>query len=248
MPRIARKESKSGVYHIMVRGINKQEIFHDDEDKAVYLDRLFRYKNESFFELYAYCLMNNHVHLLLREGNESASDVMKKIGISYAYYYNQKYNRIGHLFQDRFRSEAVEDDKYLLAVTRYIHQNPVKIGLPIDSWTSYGDYVSNTGTIDTSLVLGIFSENDKEAKRLFVDYMNKINDDICLEYLEKSKLSDTEAMKFMKEICGIDICHELQYFDTDRRNEALSQLKMSGVSIRQIARITGLNRGVVLSA
>jgi len=192
--------------------------------------------------------MNNHVHLLLKDGNESTSDVMKKIGVSYVFYFNQKYSRIGHLFQDRFRSEAVEDDKYLLTVTRYIHQNPVKIGLPIDCWTSYNDYVDDTGTVDTSLILKSFSENKKEAIRLFVDYMNKINDDICLEVQEKNRLSDTEAMNFVKKTCGINTCHDLQYFDAKRRNEFLSYLKESGISIRQIARITGLNRGVVLNA
>ena len=98
MPRSARKQSKTGVYHIIIRGINKQDIFYDDEDKSVYLDRLSRYKNECLFELYAYCLMSNHVHLLVKETDKSISMIMKKIGTSYVYWYNNKYNRIGHLF------------------------------------------------------------------------------------------------------------------------------------------------------
>ena len=248
MPRTARKESKSGVYHIMVRGINKQDIFNDEEDYDIYLERLCRYKKESHFEIYSYCLMSNHVHLLLREDNESVSDVMKKIGISYAYYYNQKYNRIGHLFQDRFKSEAVEDDNYLLTVTRYIHQNPVKIGFPIDYWTSYSDYINDTGIVDTSFVLRSLSENKEEARKIFVAYMNNISDDVCLEVSEQNRLNDTEAKTFIKKICEVASCHELQYFDIDRRDNYLSYLKGLGISTRQIARITGINRGVILNA
>jgi REP element-mobilizing transposase RayT len=232
----------------MVRGINKQDIFHDDEDRDIFIERLFRYKKESLYKIYAYCLMSNHVHLLIREGNESFSDVMKKIGVSYVYYYNQKYNRIGHLFQDRFKSEAVEDDRYLLTVTRYIHQNPVKINLPIDCWTSYNDYINDTDTVDTDLIFGILSENKEDALKVFVDYMNKTNDDTYLDMSEQKRLSDVEATDLIKDICGITACNELQYINTDKRDAFLSYLKESGISIRQIARITGLNRGVVLNA
>ena len=78
MPRRARKQSKTGVYHIIIRGVNRQDIFHDDEDKSAYSDRLSRYKNECVFELYAYCLMSNHVHLLVREAEESVSGIIQK--------------------------------------------------------------------------------------------------------------------------------------------------------------------------
>jgi putative transposase len=85
--------------------------------------------------------MDNHVHLLTNQGEDSISRIMKRIGTSYAHYFNKKYNRIGHLFQDRFKSETVENDSYLLAVTRYIHNNPVKVGI-VDcafqfQWSSY---------------------------------------------------------------------------------------------------------------
>ena len=86
-------------------------------------------KEISGFEMYAFCLMTNHVHLLLRETDEPLEVVFKRIGSRYAYWYNNKYQRIGHLFQDRFKSENVEDDAYFLTVLRYIIQNPMKAGM-----------------------------------------------------------------------------------------------------------------------
>ena len=126
MPRQARKKSNSGVYHIMLRGINRQLIFEDDEDMQRFIETLKRYKDECGYSLYAFCLMGNHIHLLLKEGEEPISTILKRIAGSYVYWYNWKYGRSGHLFQDRFKSEPVEDDAYFLTVLRYIHQNPVK--------------------------------------------------------------------------------------------------------------------------
>lgn len=92
--------------------------------------------------------MNNHVHLLLREGNEEISTTMKRIGVSFVWHYNLKYGTTGHLFQDRFKSENVETGRYLLTVIRYIHQNPVKAGIvqrPDQwKWSSCIDYYNNT--------------------------------------------------------------------------------------------------------
>ena len=108
MPRTARKKSSTGIYHVMLRGINRQSIFEDDEDNEKFLQTIKDCKDVSEFELYGYCLMGNHVHLLLKEGKESLELVFKRIGARYVFWYNWKYRRCGHLFQDRFKSEAVE--------------------------------------------------------------------------------------------------------------------------------------------
>ncbi|MDI9476674.1 MAG: transposase [Natronincolaceae bacterium] len=113
----------------MVRGINQQNIFVEDNDYLKYIDTLGEYKKEIAFELYAYCLMGNHLHLLIKEGNERIGNTIRRIGVGYACRYNRQYDRSGHLFQGRFKSEPVEDDTYFLTVLRYIHQNPVKAGL-----------------------------------------------------------------------------------------------------------------------
>ncbi|WP_442596711.1 transposase [Neobacillus sp. D3-1R] len=128
MSRKGRRKSQSGVYHIMLRGINRQTIFEDDEDRQKFLETLKKYKDISQFQLYSYCLMDNHVHLLVREMEETLSDAIKRVSSSYVYWYNFKYERVGHLFQERFKSENVENTSYFLTVLRYIHQNPVRQG------------------------------------------------------------------------------------------------------------------------
>src|SRR5665811_2065044 len=110
MPREARELSKSGIYHILMRGINRQNIFEDEEDCEKFTQTLYRYKEISKYEIYAYCLMGNHMNLLIKNGQESLEQVMRRICGSYVYWYNKKYDRIGNLFQDRFKSKPVEDD------------------------------------------------------------------------------------------------------------------------------------------
>lgn len=129
MPRTAREKSKSGIYHVIIRGANRQEIFHDDQDCLRFLETLERYKSKTEIKIYGWCLMNNHIHLLIEEGKEELATTMKRIGVSFVWYYNWKYNTTGHLFQDRYRSEKVESNEYLITVNRYIHQNPVKARL-----------------------------------------------------------------------------------------------------------------------
>ena len=129
MIRRARQRSESGVYHVVMRGVNRRDIFHDTDDHQRFLITLAQKKCNQEYELYAYCLMSNHIHLLLREGEDTVSRIMSRVGTSYAKWYNQKYDRCGHVFQGRYGSESVEDDRYLLTVLRYIHNNPVKAGL-----------------------------------------------------------------------------------------------------------------------
>jgi len=128
MPRQAREKSEKGIYHIILRGINKQQIFEDEEDYFKFLDTIEKYKTTSGYKILAYCLMGNHIHLLLMTGKESLEKIFKRIGSSYVYWYNWKYGRAGHLFQDRFKSEPVDDEDYLFTVLKYIHQNPLKCG------------------------------------------------------------------------------------------------------------------------
>lgn len=152
MPRQARKRSRSGIYHIMLRGINKQTIFEDNEDRRKFLQTLGRYKKVSGYTLYGYALMDNHVHMLLKEGEEGVSAAVKRIGSSYVRWYNDKYDRYGHLFQGRFRSETVESSGYFLKVLRYIHQNPMKAGLAENvfesKWTSMKEYLDAVYVVD----------------------------------------------------------------------------------------------------
>ena len=114
MPRTARERSRSGIYHIVLRGINKQNVFEEAEDYGKMLELIRLCKAQGGVTLYGYCLMKNHIHLLLKEGKEPLERTMKRLASKYAVWFNTKYQRAGHLFQDRFKSEAVEDPPYFL--------------------------------------------------------------------------------------------------------------------------------------
>lgn len=123
MPRSARRQSETNLYHVMLRGNGQRHIFQDEEDNEQFIQRLNECKVVSGFEVYAYCLMGNHVHLLLRVNpkGEDLSQIFRRFGARYVYWYNAKYRRIGQLFQDRYKSEVVEDEAYMLTVLRYIY-------------------------------------------------------------------------------------------------------------------------------
>ena len=244
MPRQARRKSESGIYHIMLRGINQQQIFEDEEDGFRFLETLSKYKEQCGYEIYAYCLMGNHIHILLKEGKENLTLVLKRIAGSYVYWYNWKYRRCGHLFQDRFKSEPVEDDAYFLTVIRYIHQNPIKAGIckNIDGYkfSSYNEYINKPNLVNVDFCLGII---DKEQ---FIEFNNEFNDDICLDIRDNDfRLTDDEALKIIWKICKCKSVSDFQKFDKIKRNYYIEKLYKHRLSIRQISRLTGLSRKIV---
>ena len=243
MPRGAREKSKSGYYHIVLRGIGRQNIFEDDEDNQRFIETLMRYKQEMKFELHSYCLMGNHVHILLKDEKNELDLIMKKIAGSYAYYFNKKYERVGHLFQDRFKSEAVEDEAYYLTVVRYIHQNPVKAGITKDCnylWSSYLAYLNKSEKIETKMLLDLLGGIEK-----FTEYSEYEEKNKCLEIIEKASITDKKAKELLVRKYGIKNFVSIGKLETSERNLVLQELKKEGLSIRQLERLTGLNRGVI---
>lgn len=249
MPRQAREKSGSGIYHVMLRGINRQNIFEDEEDRKRFIETLGYYKTISNYNVYGYCIMDNHIHLLLGEKSETISQAIKRISSSYVYWYNQKYNRCGHLFQERFRSETVETDAYFLTVLRYIHQNPMKAGLAEDvskySWSSYSEYFGGTGLVDIEFTLGIFSEDRNRAVQLFREYNAEVNRDTCLEYNEKVTMTDQEVLSYLYKLGVVD-SSELQRLEKTERDIIIRMLKgISGITVRQLSRTTGISKSVI---
>lgn len=240
MARAARTKSKSGIYHVIVRGINRQNIFQDEEDKGVYLDRLTHYKDECGIKLYAYCLMSNHVHLLVNETDKPLNEFMKKLGTSYSYRFNQKYDRVGHLFQDRYKSEPVNDDSYFLTVFRYIHQNPAKAGLEPYVWTSFEDYSEQSGITDTQFAMSMFSSREK-----LLDFLRQDTDGKCMEFEAEKRVTDADAIELICKISKVKHGQEMQDIEIFERNRIIKELKAAGLSIRQIGRLTGINRGII---
>ena len=245
MPRHSREKSKTGIYHVIMRGINRQSIFEDDEDYEKFIETLRSYKAISGYEVYAYCLMGNHFHLLLKVGKEDLDLVVKRVAGSYVYWYNFKYRRCGHLFQDRYKSEAVEDDTYLLTVIRYIHQNPIKAGLCKSileyKHSSYGEYVKeDSRLVDVSFALSIA---DKDS---FIKLNNESTIDYCMDVsAEARKINDADGAAIMQSVSNCASSAEFQSLDASQRVRFIKELKQRGLSIRQISRLTGVSFGIV---
>lgn len=249
MPRRSGQKSSSGIYHIMLRGVNKQTIFEDEEDKTRFIETLKKYKDICKYEIYSYCLMDNHIHLLLKESEESISKAIKRISSSYVYWYNLKYERCGHLFQERFKSENVENKAYFLTVLRYIHQNPIKAGLAKNvfksNWTSINEYISKVNLVDIDFGLNLFSTDRRDAVKFFIKYMKESNNDQCLDHQVRVRMSDREVREQLHQL-GITNSSTLQQMEKDNRDATLAILKeINGVTVRQLSRITGISKSVI---
>lgn len=243
MPRSSRIKSESGIYHVMLRGINRQTIFKDDEDRNKYLYCLRDCKVISGFVLYAYCLMGNHIHLLIKEVKEPLGQIFKRIGARYVFWYNWKYKRSGHLFQDRFKSEPIKDDRQFIAVIRYIYQNPVKANIceqPEDyRWSSYRYLGKSYPLIDASEISNIAST------ALLRELINETTAERFIELTPESRLSDSEAAELLKEISGYKDSIEFLKLQLNKQVMYLKILHEKSCSIRQIVRITGLTKAKV---
>ncbi len=245
MPRKARRMSISGYMHVIVRGNCKQILFESKSDYRFYLKKLEQYCLETGVRVCAYCLMENHVHLLLKSEHESIALLMKKLGVSYSGYFNRKYARVGHLFQDRYMSEPVENEAYLLNVYRYILRNPEKAGIcPTFQypWSSYEYYETCPEFMDTGIVQSLLG-----SKSQYERFIVKDNEDQCLEY-ETIKRDDSWALEKIRECLGVDDGTQLQKLDRKSRDIALKKLAGVGLSQRQMERLTGISRGAIKRA
>lgn len=245
MPRQARKKSESGIYHVMLRGINQQQIFEEDEDYVKFLQIVEDYQAISKYKVYAYCLMGNHIHLLIREEKEPLEQIFKRIGSKYVYWYNVKYQRKGHLFQDRFKSETVDNETYFLTVIRYIHQNPVKAGIceKIDDYkySSFQEYFSKAKIVDTDFVFKIVSRSE------FEKFNRHESSAKCLDIEENKpqRVTDEQAKAIIRKCSKCDTIADFQMLDRKTRDEYLRLFKENGISIRQISRLTGVSYYIV---
>ena len=258
MPRQPRKPSGTGIYHVMMRGINRQDIFEEQTDYQQFLNRL-QYLIDpidengehlpSYCHVYAYCLMSNHVHLLIRERTESISVSLKRLSVSYAAYYNKRYQRVGHLFQDRFKSEPVNDMDYFVTLLRYIHQNPVKAGICSKvedyAWSSWQEYLNSDGLLPT------LCYTKTVLKRIPLDDLKGLVEETLegditdVEYTTDNHLTDDEICQFLRGCCQLEHPTDLQKKEKKERNEILVEAIQYGIPLRQLSRLTGISYGVI---
>lgn len=239
MPRTGRKHSASGIYHVIVRGVNRQVIFEEAKDYEKFIEFIRICKKQSGFRLYAYCLMSNHCHLLIHTSENNLGEIMKIIAGGYAFWYNHKYARTGHLFQDRYKSEPVDSQAYYLTVLRYIHQNPVKSGICRNvneyRYSSFQHYYQNP-LIDAKLTSAILPEQE------FYAFHQQYSEEACMEADDrKLRLPDDNAKDLMLKIANCHSLSEFQLLPIPDRDTCLRKFRKAGIRISQISRITGIS-------
>ena len=246
MPRAERLKSKTGIYHIFARGIGQQRIFEQAEDYEQFLDFLFTTRKASGFTLYAYTLMGNHIHLLLKEGPEPISQIFKRLGTRYAQWFNGKYGRSGHLFHNRFGSEPIEDDEHFLTALLYIYQNPVKAGICNAAadyeWGSRRFLGRKGGIADEAAItelapIAIIKQRERE-----------LIEDVLLDEPKagrRSAYADKTVAELIRMICGAQNGPEFQRLSREEQKSVVLKLREEKAPIRQIARVTGVSKGVI---
>ena len=179
MARKPRIEFEGGFYHVITRGNQRQKVFLEEKDFLKYLEFLSDYKDRYGFWIYAYVLMNTHVHLLIETGQVPLSKILQGINQRFTMYFNWRYGTVGHLFQGRYKAILCDKDAYLFSLVKYLHCNPVRAGMVRQPegyrWSSHREYLgmNKNGLVDTGLLLGMFSEDLKRGRKLYREYMRK---------------------------------------------------------------------------
>lgn len=242
--------SETGLYHIVFRGINRQNLFEESADYEKMLEIITEEKANEKFEIYAYCLMTNHVHLFIKE--KQAGDIkriMHKILTRYVVWYNYKYERSGSLIGNRYKSEPIEDEEYFFTLLRYIHQNPTKAHVVEEikkyKWSSYQEYITEgTGVVDKDFVLSMLSINKEKAIMEFQEY-HKTVEEYDFSISNTKRLTDEQLRRKLKRITKGIQAHEITQMSKRDRNGILSILRSAGFTIGQLERLTGISRGII---
>jgi REP element-mobilizing transposase RayT len=183
MARPIRLDYPRTLYHVLSRGNEKREIFHDDKDYLKFLDTLGKMVERFKVEIHAYVLMKNHYHLLLRTQEANLSRGVQWLGVSYSVWFNRRHQRSGHLFQGRFKSFLIENERYFTAMCHYIHGNPLRAGIAENlndyRWSSYQAYADkrhHLPWLTTDLVLGMYGGSRRRLIREQQSYFRKDTD------------------------------------------------------------------------
>lgn len=256
--REARKLTQSKLYHVIIRGINRQDIFFDNQDKRKFKKELKKAKEKFEYSLYAYVLMPNHVHLIIYDKDNNLSKIMHSILVSFSEYTNKKYKRNGHLFQNRFKSKPIEDNEYLKTAIKYIHYNPEKAGIARYNeyeWSSYKEYTNENSynLTDTDYVLKLMKEtNNISAKAEFIkqhaEYKESKLSEIKnrIEYELENKINDEELISFIIFELKLENIYELQHYNVEYLKELLIPIfKELNVNAFQLSRVTGIPKDIV---
>ena len=251
MSRKPRIFSSTGIYHIILRSVNQPIIFEDEADYLKFLYILTDCKEKYGIDIYAYCLMNNHIHLMINVPPDKLASFFQSLGTRFVRWYNNKYNRSGHLFQDRFHSTVVDSKGYFLSTLIYIHNNPVKANIcryPSEyRWSSYNAYYGE----NNPLININFAYDVAGTKALLIKYMEEncdMSKNVEIMKSEKSAghfLTDEKAMEIFKSVTKLDSTYDVERLDKKQRNDYVKKLKKEKLTVKQIARVMDISLSTV---
>ncbi|HOR85418.1 MAG TPA: transposase [Bacillota bacterium] len=233
MGRPWREEYKGGIYHVIARGNNKEYIFKENIDKGYFMKLLKETMPGMNYRIYGYVLMDNHYHILIQTIEKKLQEIMHQINNKYSKYFNAKYKRVGHVFQSRYKSTLVQDERYLIWVLRYIHQNPVKAGITQKAdeykWSSDVFYRKRIkGFVNTDIILNMLNTDRNEAVRKYRKLMSELEE----KDYSKEKIIGDEAYRVM--------C--LSRVEIDERKRLDEILKETGISEEDYALVKAGSR------
>ena len=241
MARKTRKELTGKYFHIMVQGIGKEKIFSEEDNKGYYLSIIEKAKIKNEIFIFAFCIMGNHAHILIKaERIRNVSLFMKEINTEYARYYNNTRKRVGYVFRGRFKSEAINDEKHLINCLAYIQNNPVKAKLVKNvkeyKYSSYVNYINQRGIIDFEEAKKYYAVSASNMKAIMKEkshsdwiehddmeyegYKEVLEELVKRYYLTKNRLAEDEILR--------KVVEELQ--------------ERTGLSLRKIAVLLEVNR------
>ena len=250
MSRYPRNFAYSQIYHVILKGIDGHDIFYDNNDKKFFLKQLLTTKKNFNSTVYSYCLMSNHVHLVIKCKNELLSKAIQSLQIRYVSYFNKKYERTGHLFQGRFKSKAVENQKYFLELCRYVHRNPEKAGIALTQkyeWSSYKEYIGEAKIINKNILLHYFNNNLSDFIHYTIGMVDVDDIEDFVEYEIVNKLSDAQLASIIIKKFKLSSIGQINSFFKNRKLDSIKDdlkkiTSINGTNITQIARVIRLNR------
>lgn len=249
MPRRPRQLADSGIYHVMLRGVNRDVLFLEAGDYERFLTTLGRVRADSGCMVLAYCLMPNHVHLIVRTTGEPIGAVIKRLGVSYAGWFNRKYGRVGHLFQDRFQSRPVEDDSYFVTLIRYVWNNPVEAGLverpELFPWSSrrlvgHRSSLTDESELQRLLPLGSLEE--------LVNGRAPGPNDPSVGQDRPTRHTDQQVNGLVRQACGADSPAAFANLAASTQVRVIRELRLQSVPYAQIGKAIGMSTSGVRRA
>lgn len=240
----------TGYYHVCARGTGKQLIFESDDDRWEFLELMRGCCREAGVTVVAWCLMGNHVHLVLADYEDRMSAAMHRLLLTYARRFNKRTGRTGHLFQNRFDRCSLDTDRHLMAAIRYVHANPQEAGIALIErypWSSFAEYLraydndATRGFSDPSCVLELFG-----SAKGFLDYSLSMPDgsDPVIHDMDETEWERLAFADKMAKRLGVPL-NELKTVPPSRRDGIIFALHDGGYTVREIERYTGISKSTV---